>query len=229
MTVAFSILLILIAIVLFSCSSFFAMKPAGTGQVLDTGIYAVKNSRNSSFFIKTDEGYIMIDAGTDVKRFKSLFYDKNIDVKHIKYILLTHSDLDHTASLPLFPNAKIFISRDEIQLLDGTTKRSPLGGNKLPKGIDINGINLLSDGQELLLGGKAVKCIAAPGHTPGSMFFLIDDKYLFTGDAFMLKKGKIDIHPFTMDSNLSRQTIGRLKEVIESSFVFTSHYGVLER
>ena len=43
-------------------------------------------------------------------------------------------------------------------------------------------------------GGPQVKAVATPGHTPGSTSYLIDDKYLVTGDTvFILSIGRPDL------------------------------------
>jgi len=179
------------------------------------------------FLIKTDNGYIMIDAGMNMKNVENSLMEANINTNDVKWIFLTHSDGDHVAALPLFPNAKIYMSNEEISLINGTAKRSFLGGNSLPGDINIDRIMTLSNGQELLLGGTRVKCILAQGHTIGSMLYLVDDRYLFTGDAFKLKNGNITVHPYTMDKNLSKKTIEQFKEIINSDkVVVTSHYGV---
>jgi glyoxylase-like metal-dependent hydrolase (beta-lactamase superfamily II) len=152
-----------------------------------------------------------------------------INIDDVKWILLTHSDSDHTAALNLFPNAVIHMSKDELPLINGTVKRNIFGGNKMPPGIDIDKISLLSDGQELSFDGIKVKCISAPGHTIGSMLYLVDNRYLFTGDALMVSNGKIGVQPFSMDSELNRKTIERLKETIDGdSIVFTSHSGLMK-
>ena len=78
-------------------------------------------------------------------------------------------------------------------------------------------------------GGIKVKCISAPGHTDGSMVYLADNRYLFTGDAFMFSNGKIGVHPFTKNPELSKKTIESLRETIDSaSIVLTSHYGYIK-
>ena len=42
---------------------------------------------------------------------------------------------------------------------------------------------LLKDGQVFHIDGIKVECFLVPGHTWGHMVYLIDDKYLFTGDT----------------------------------------------
>jgi glyoxylase-like metal-dependent hydrolase (beta-lactamase superfamily II) len=170
----------------------------------------------------------MLDGGSDSNAIETALDENNISVSDIKWILLTHSDSDHTAALSLFPNAEIYMSEDEIKFVNGTVKRSILGYNDIP--VNIDEINLLQDRQELLFGGIIVECIKTPGHTDGSMVYLIDGKYLFTGDAVKTDGKKLSVHPFTMDKSLANQTIETLKDMINDNgyTVFTSHYGYYE-
>ena len=223
------IFILAIGIVVVTFLPMMSMNPAETGKIPNTNIYGIRNKMNAVYFIKTDAGYIMIDAGSDSKKIEASIKESGIDFGVVKWILLTHSDYDHVDSLALFPNAAIYMNEDELPMVNGTVKRNILGKNKMPAGIDINTIILLKDGQELSFGGTNIKCIKAPGHTPGSMVYLMDGKYLFTGDAFKLKNGKLDVHPFTMDAKLAKKTIEQLKTAIDSAaIVFTAHYGIME-
>ena len=217
-----------------SCVSMLDMKPVETGKIAAANgensleIYALKNNIGTAFFIKADEGYIMFDAGTNAGKFSKSLSELGIGANDVKWIFLTHSDGDHVASLPLFPDAPIRMYADELQMVNGTAKRNAIASNKMPAGIDINKIILLSDGQELSVGGVGIRCFAAPGHTPGSMMYLINGDCLITGDVFSIKKGKIGIHPFTMDEKTAKATIERLGETISGSpLVLTSHFGLI--
>jgi len=221
------ILLLAVAALLYTFPMM-SMKPVKTGPIPGTNIYAVNNSIITVYLIKTSSGYIMIDAGMSAKKSEASIKDCGIDVNDVKWIFLTHSDSDHAAALTLFPNAKIHVGRDELPLLNGTTKRNIFGGNSLPSGIDVKELIPLSDGQELSFDGTKIKCIKAPGHTIGSMLYQVDDRYLFTGDAFRISNGNIGVHPFTMNPELANKTIEQLKETVDNSpIVLTSHYGVL--
>ena len=204
------------------------MKPAETGPVSDSDIFAVKNDINSVFLIQTSGGYIMFDSGSNLKMLELSLEKAQIDPNDIKWIFLTHSDYDHVAGLPLFANAEILMSEDEVQMVNGTTKRNLFGRNKLPAATDGTKITLLQNNQELMPGGITVKCIKAPGHTPGSMVYLTEGRYLFTGDAFKIKNDSPGIHPFTMNRKLAQKTINQLKETIDSSsIVLTAHYNYI--
>ena len=202
------------------------MPSVKTGQISNTNVYTL-DAMSAVYLIKTDSGYIMIDAGLSLKKLQASLKEVMIDPKDVKWILLTHSDGDHVSGLTLFQNAGIYMNEDELQLLKGTTKRNVFGGTVMPPGIDVDKINLLSDGQELLFNGVSIQCIKAPGHTTGSMVYRVDGKYLFTGDVLKIKDGNISVHPYSMDKELSKKTIEQLKGIIEtSSIVITSHYGL---
>jgi glyoxylase-like metal-dependent hydrolase (beta-lactamase superfamily II) len=51
------------------------------------------------------------------------------------------------------------------------------------------GFRPLEDGMGFAVGNSTLRVIHSPGHTPGSTSFLLDDRFLFTGDTIM--KGSI--------------------------------------
>ena len=222
-----AIFILILGLGLYYYFPMFFMKPAPTGQIANADIYTIKDIASNVYFIKTGNGYIMIDAGMNSKNVEKSLKDAGINSNEVNWIFLTHSDGDHVAALTLFPNSNIYMSKDELPLLNGTQKRSFFGGNTLPSGVNTESIKLLSNGQELLFNDTKIKCVSAPGHTTGSMLFLINDKYVFTGDAFKLKNGETSVHPYTMDANQSRKTIEQSKEIFsKSNIILSSHYGL---
>ena len=202
------------------------MPAVKTGQIPNTNVYTL-NAMSAVYLIGTDNGYIMIDAGLSLKKLQASLKEVIIDPDDVKWIFITHSDGDHVSGLTLFQNAQIYMNEDELPLINGKAKRAIFGGNTMPSGVDIDKINLLSDGQELLLNGTKIQCIKAPGHTIGSMVFLVDSKFLFTGDVFKIKDGNKSVHPYSMDTELSKKTIMQLEKNINNySIILTSHYGL---
>lgn len=218
------LLLVLAGFALYQLLPIWMMSPAETGIVADTNIYAVKNNMNNVFFIETENGFIMIDAGSETGSIEQHLNDENIRIKDVKWILLTHSDYDHVEALSLFPNAQVYMNEDELSLVNGSVKRNAGGGNSLP--ITTDGIILLQDRQQLIFDEITVDCIKSPGHTIGSMSYLINQKYLFTGDSFRINNEKPEVHPFSMNKESSLKTIKALKEIVNNSeIIITSHYG----
>jgi len=205
-----------------------SMKPVATGKILDTDIYAIKNKHNNLFAFMTGDGYTLIDAGSDLTIIKEAFDKMSIDIARVKNVLLTHTDSDHVASLSLFTNTAIYMSEDEKQMIDGKTKRNAFSFNALPKEIDIGSLILLSDKQDLILGERTIQCIKVPGHTLGSMAYLLDGKYMFTGDSIKINNDDFFIHPFSMDKNSAKTSIARINSLRRScKLIITSHYGYI--
>lgn len=210
---------------LYAVLPFLSMAPVETGVVEGTGIIAVKNAKNNVYLLPCENGYLMIDAGSDADGIQKSLASLSINLEAVSAVFLTHTDYDHVASLGIFPNAIIYLNIAEKQMIDGTTRRNSAMTNSLPV-KDAERIMFLTDGESINADGHSITCIAAPGHTPGSMMYLADGKYLFTGDAFKVTNGNISVHPFTMDAETAAKTISTLRPVFDNcSIVFTGHYG----
>jgi hydroxyacylglutathione hydrolase len=138
-------------------------------------------------------------------------------------ILLTHTDNDHIKALGLFPKASIYLSMQEEQMINGKTTRFAFFKNSALEKPYI----LLEDNQVLALLNLKIQGILVPGHTPGSMCYLVNDKYLFTGDALGLKDGKICGFNafFNMDTKSALQSMKKLTNLTSTEYIFTAHHG----
>ena len=186
-------------------------------------IYAIDNSFVNMFLVKDSDYFVAIDAGKDVKAVTKALKDFNINPDKVRAVLLTHTDGDHVAALTLFKNATIYLSMDEEQMINGKTSKMMFYHNKLV----IKDYTLLNDKQIVTIGGIQIECIQTPGHTPGSMSYLLNDKYLFVGDAFGLKNGKIDKPNdfFSKDMKTGIQSFQKIKSLPKAKYIFTAHNG----
>jgi glyoxylase-like metal-dependent hydrolase (beta-lactamase superfamily II) len=222
---------VIAVLILFAAGYFVVMKhemkkmhAVETGQVTDH-IYAIKDSFVDAYLIGSPDGdYIMIDAGNDTETIKAALSGLNIDPAKVRAIFLTHTDRDHVAAIPLFTNAEVFLSRQEEQMINGETSRFFVFGNKISR----KDYQLLDDGQVIDLPGITIKGILSPGHTPGAMCYLVNQKYLFTGDVLSLKNGKVDEFSkfINMDTKTDRKSIDRLSHLEGVEYIFTAHHGV---
>lgn len=198
------------------------MTPLETGEVIP-GIYAVKTQNFVNFYlVKGDNGYIMFDAGSDKKETKKQLDLLGISTEQIVTVFLTHSDYDHVASTELFEKATIYLPEKEVALLDGTTKRNFMGGNKLRASyITLHG------NEGVISDGRLIQTLETPGHTPGSMCYIVDGIYLFTGDTMSIKDKKAAPFNsfFNMDTEEEKSSISKIGELRDIAFVFTGHYG----
>ena len=143
-----------------------------------------------------------------------------IDELLVKGVFLTHSDWDHVAAVGLFGKANVYISRDEEQMINGKTPRFfSLFKNSLPFKYE-----LLDDGQVIDIAGVKIKGIMTPGHTPGSMCYLVNDRFLFTGDSMSLRDGRAGLFNefFNMDSETQKKSLHKLKNIPDLKYIFTS-------
>jgi hydroxyacylglutathione hydrolase len=198
------------------------MTPTETKEIV-SNIFSVKDSFVNMYLIKDSSQYIAIDAGNDLKAISVELKKLNIDPDKVIALLLTHTDGDHVAAIKLFRNAKVYLSRQEEQLLNGKKSRFFIFGNK----IDAKAYTLIDDQQVFNIGNARVKGILTPGHTAGSMCYLVNDQYLFTGDALSLKNGKIDRFNefFNVDTKTAVASMANLTAIREAEYIFTAHYG----
>lgn len=198
------------------------MNPAETSKIIEN-IFVVKDSFTNMYLIKDSLNYIAVDAGNDLEVISEELEKLNINPEMVSAVLLTHSDGDHVAAVSLFKNAEIYLSKQEEQLINGETSRFLFFGNS----IDTEKYSLIEDQQTFNIGNTKIKGILNPGHTPGSMSFLINDKYLFTGDAVSLKDGRIDKFNefFNMDSEKAMESMDIITHIPSTEYIFTAHHG----
>lgn len=186
-------------------------------------IFSVKDTFVNLYLIKDSTQYIAIDAGNDLEAISGELKKLNIDPEKIIALFLTHTDGDHVAAIKLFKNAKVYLSRQEEQLLTGKKSRFLIFGTK----IDTKVYSLIDDQQIINIGKTKIKGILTPGHTPGSMCYLVNDKYLFTGDALSLKNGKIDRFNelFNTDTKMAYTSMAKITGITGAEYIFTAHHG----
>ncbi|MBL7825293.1 MAG: MBL fold metallo-hydrolase [Saprospiraceae bacterium] len=199
------------------------MTPVVTGNVT-AEIIAIKNDFANMYLIKDSTNYIAIDAGKDLTVIESELKKLNIDPLKVEAVMLTHSDMDHVAGLPLFKNAKLYMARNEVKMLNGEQQKIPGYNNSISRSDYI----LLDDLQTLEIGKVKIHCILTEGHTSGSMCFQVNEKYLFTGDILSLHEGKLghSVEFFDLDHNKTTKSISKITNLPNVEYILTSHWGV---
>ncbi|MGE0076583.1 MAG: MBL fold metallo-hydrolase [Bacteroidales bacterium] len=220
--VIFAFVLLFVGYTMKAKSELKKMSTIATQEVVDN-IFSVQDSFANLYLIKDGQKYIAIDAGNSIDAVSAELTKLSIDPDSVVAVLLTHTDGDHVAAIKLFRNAKVYISKAEEQLLTGEKYRFLFFGNK----INTKEYSTLDDQQVFYIGNVKIKTILTPGHTVGSMCYLVNNKYLFTGDALSLKNGKIDRFNefFNTDTKTAVESMGMLIKITEAEYIFTSHYG----
>lgn len=223
-----SLLIVVIVLILFIGFGIFKYKlhmmtPIPTSLIGDN-IYVIKDGTYANMFlIKGNDGFIAIDCGENPSNVQKELNFLGIKLSEIKAIFLTHTDIDHIGALELFPDVKIYISKEEEKMIDGSTVRSfVFMKNKLKYPYET-----IEDGETLKVLGIDIQGILTRGHTLGSMCFIINSKHIFTGDVISIKKGKItdENEFFHMNKKENREAIKKLAAFKQVENLFTSHYG----
>ena len=198
------------------------MTPTDTREIVGN-IFSIRDSFVNMYLIKDGNQFIAVDAGNNTENAAKELKKLNINPDLVVAVLLTHTDEDHVAAIRLFRNAKVYISRQEVQLINGKKSRFLCFGND----IGTKDYVVIDDQQGLIIGNTKIKGVLTPGHTIGSMCYLINEKYLFTGDALSLKAGRIDQFNrfFNSDSKLAKQSISKITNLPTAEYIFTAHYG----
>ena len=152
---------------------------------LQTGLLGV----NSYFLVnEINNQAILIDGGESYKSIKKA--ESDLGVK-ITALLLTHAHFDHAGNAAKLQNegVKVYIGEKDAEKLSNSLN---LAGDFGRKFECLTPDFTLFDGQVLDINDVKIKVISTPGHTDGSVSYLVEDM-LFTGDTlFNLSVGRTD-------------------------------------
>lgn len=196
------------------------LRPEDTKKI--GAMYCIRDQHANMFVYRTSAGYIAFDACLTPEGIKKELVSLGISPDSVVHLFLTHSDGDHVGGLGLFSSAKIYLSDAEKQMVDGTTSRAPFMHNSIP-----DGYKTMTDGETLTIGDTKVRGVLTPGHTPGSMCYVVNDSILISGDAFSLQGWKVSNFNelFTMDMPTHLESIKKLSGLQGIKHIYTAHYG----
>lgn len=194
-----------------------------TREIVD-GFHILNMGFVASYVLDAGDSLLAFDAGMKGSQILSHMKALNLDPGKVLHLFLTHSDPDHVGGINAFPNAKPFISKDEVAMLDGTTAR--FFGKVFSKPLPFT-YDTLEDGQELMVCSAKVMCLSTPGHTSGSMSYLINDSILVVGDEMNLRKGKavLNMKFINVDNGKREESIRRLAKTRGVKLLCTAHSG----
>lgn len=147
--------------------------------------------------------------------------------EEIATVILTHLHYDHAGNSRLFPNARVFVQREELRYALAPTSfdASAYFAPSLGVTPDWLGTKLeLLDGEAEIAPG--VRTIPTPGHTPGHQSVLVDTaggRYCIAGDAVMWSENLERMIPpgFLTSVIESMESLGRIRR--EADHVLPAH------
>jgi metallo-beta-lactamase class B len=140
-------------------------------------VYAIGNVGTVAYVIQTSAGLMMIDAlGANQVEPDLLpgFAKLGLDPAQVKTILVAHGHADHFGGSAYFQQkygSKVYVSAADWTLME--TPPRGRGPGTPPPAAAPKRDGELRDGESVTLGNVSVRAVAVPGHTPGSMGFII--------------------------------------------------------
>lgn len=211
-------------------------KPLNTGWI-DEHVACVREYIANIFFYTKNGTTVMIDAGYNYERLKEKMSWLDLDPQKIEHILITHQDTDHVGAIEddsdgLFRHAQIYLGEEENRYLTGEVRRKVMFRKMKLSLLHIsNPRTLLKDKEVFYIGDIKIEALLVPGHTLGHMVYLIDDRYLFTGDTlwFGADGGYSFIDALAEDNDLAVRSLEKLEKELRDRdlhpLIITGHTG----
>ena len=199
------------------------LRPIKTGWIADN-LYAVKTGTVNFFIYKENGNLICIDSGFGKSIVTREIDSLGLNPNDITHLFLTHSDFDHADGIPIFTKAEIYLSIDEEQLI--TRQKARMLGLIYNSKIN-RPYHLLKDNDIVFIGSTKIQAISTPGHTTGSMSYLINESILFVGDTFKLIENKVyPKRPYiNMNTEQQKESIRKLACLENVRLACTAHNG----
>jgi glyoxylase-like metal-dependent hydrolase (beta-lactamase superfamily II) len=167
------------------------------GVTIVPGIHLLGGQElSAAYVIETSEGLVLVDSGLEANAslLKSQMAKLGLDWRRIRRILLTHVHGDHVGGaehLRTATGAKVYAGRGDATVLRAGAPREAFFStfympdhSPHPTTVDVE-----LDGDEVIgLGDVRFRALAMPGHTPGSICYLLERgglRALFAGDVVM--------------------------------------------
>ena len=181
-----------------------------------------------------DKSSLLIDTGLGIEN----IYDEVIKLTDKPVIAVaTHIHWDHIGGHKYFPN--FYAHKEELDWLQGGF---PLSMEKikdfviedcdLPEGYDVESYEffqgiptkLLNDNDIIDIGGRKIRVLHTPGHSPGHLcFFEEESGYLFTGDLIYM--GMLLAYYPSTDPEAYLRSIDKLL-ALPYKTVFPAHHSI---
>jgi putative mRNA 3-end processing factor len=178
----------------------------------------------SAYLLNLENRNFLLDYGVSLNEVP--LFPSHVSPNSVDAVLLTHPHLDHSGLVPFLFSSRVTPRAYSTQLCTEILEylvldMLKLSGNFLPYEAEelyraIDGIKPLSYGEEVEVGGVAVKALNS-GHVPGSCMFLLKSKgfkALYTGDFNSIETRLV--HPVDLESVLSECPIDLL--IVESTY-----------
>ena len=183
-------------------------------------IVSYYNDENCYLVYDEDKNGIIIDPGSEASVILDVIKQKGVNVSHI---FLTHCHYDHIDGLGELRDilgAKVYASFECNQNIQNPQVNLSNFQTKVIRELPAD--EIVMDGTVTKIGNLEIKTISTPGHTNGSVCYLIGED-LFSGDTLFLRNvGRWDF-PKGDEETLRNSIINKLYTLDDDIIVHPGH------
>jgi glyoxylase-like metal-dependent hydrolase (beta-lactamase superfamily II) len=154
----------------------------------------------AAYAVETSEGLILVDSGleADAASLKAQLAKLGLDWRRVRAILLTHVHGDHCGGAQYLreaTGAKVYAGRGDAAILRAGSPPEAFQSNFFVPNATAHATTVdieLEGNQTLEIDGVRFQVLATPGHSPGSICYLMERdnlRVLFSGDVIMSLMG----------------------------------------
>lgn len=208
---------------------------------LDVYVFVYEPVASNMYFIPVGESGIVFDPNINEELPPLL---KELGIKQVQ-IILTHEHYDHTTGVEWLQGqieAPVFCHTDCAKYISSEKGNTPRlvamalktkdladGGHRCEdflaqyKPYTLKADRTFAENEKLSVCDVVFDCYSTPGHSPGSACYIIDGKYIFTGDSLI--QDAPTITRFRTSNNETFETVTRpfLRSLDKNMLVFPGH------
>lgn len=178
---------------------------------------------NGYLFWDDEKRAFFVDPGGDASEVVDFLERNGLSLESV---LLTHGHLDHIAgieNLVSLVGENIYIAKKDAPLLKDPPEEMQAALNMKCNGV--SSFKTVDDGDRLSVGEMEIIVLATPGHTPGSVCYLVrqgDETILISGDTlFAQSVGRTDLPGG--DSAMLDESLKKLSALPDGLSVLPGH------
>ena len=174
--------------------------------------------KTNCYVVKSHKKCFLVDPGAQADKIIEAFGGCEL-----LFILLTHCHFDHVLALEQiidnYSRIKVYVHQADNELLKNLSQQRHYSRNTL-KNLDIP-VKRVKDNQTIKFEDYEITVITTPGHSHGSVCYLINDN-LFSGDTlFYHAIGRTDF--WTGDPVAMRKSLQKLARLPKNTLVLPGH------